>query len=94
MTIPKKYESDYELYRKKKMNCRLIKLTDAGKLRVKVLVAITGGRGSQKRFNGFFEDFADINLVGDTFADLYLLTERKPIRVKYSNGDVLIEDDV
>lgn len=94
MIIPKKYESDYELYRKKKLHCRLIKLADAGKLRVKVLVAITGGRGSQKRFNGFFEDFADINLVGDTFADLYLLTERKPIRVKYSNGDVLIEDDI
>jgi hypothetical protein len=94
MNIPKKNENAYEVYRKNKMHFRLLKLSDAGRLRAIVLVTITKGRGKQKRFAGFYKDFADINSVGKTFADLYLLTERKPIRVKYSNGDVLIEDDL
>lgn len=93
MNIPKKYEFDHSLFLKKKFCSRLIRKSDAGKLRVKVLIMKTKGKGVRTRYSGFYEDFADINAVGEVFADLYLLTERKPMRVAYQKGLVLIEEE-
>ena len=92
--IPKRKEREYEIFRSRKLSYRLIRKSDANRLRAPVLVVITKGRGKQRRFAGFHEGFADINSVGKTFANLYLLTERKPICVKYANGNVLVEDDI
>lgn len=93
MLIPKKTVSEYDIFRKRKLSYRLIRKSDAERLRAPVLVVVTKGRGKQRRFAGFFEDYADIASVGKTYADLYLLMERRPMRIRHSEGRILVKDE-
>ena len=90
MIVAKKNQNKYEAYLETAKGFREILPCDAGKIRISVLVLETRGNGKWETFHGSHIERADIGQVGDTFADIYLLGSRKPMRFKHSKLKAMI----
>lgn len=90
MIVAKKNLGSFNLYLRTALDFREIIPSDAGTMRVQVLVLESKGKGNWETFHGSHIEMADIGQVGETFADVYLLGSHKPVRFKHSTKKIMI----
>lgn len=90
MKVSRKNEKAYRLYQMAAEGFRELAPSDTGRLRVPVLVLESRGVGEWETFHGSHVEYADIGQVGETFADIYLLSSRKFVRFKRAKKRIMI----
>ena len=91
MFVPKSRKKEYEEYQQKVKKYRKVTKEDEGRTNANILVVNFVGHKPWDSFAGYQECKVDINKVGETFCDAYLVKERKPIRFKPETGLILIK---